>query len=319
METRCVFLVLVVFGIYLYSSDAAICGWDSVWYNNSTPSAANNLTDTEVLPDARILDSICDKSAGGMLQVRCQTGGNMPFQFVLNDTSLQYFVSCIPINGLICKPWEGVTGASCPDFSIQLGCECPSTIAHATNPGVASTTQIGVFPGASPIGLFSTGITQRYGFSTDGIGQTNKGTMSGAGNASGVGNGSGTANISDSGQTSGTGHNSGTGSTGETGYTVGVGSGVVTGNTDSNGNRYGTGTSNETTGGKGNAGGNGNESGSTGSGKGTGSSGNQSGSGSLDGNSKSLNSWDRNGSVRREKNIIVAWTFVLLTFFSYNM
>ncbi|XP_060582583.1 uncharacterized protein LOC132738969 [Ruditapes philippinarum] len=109
--------------------------WDSTWYNESvTLKNGSNYEHQSV----DVLNSMCPNKTA-VINASCRGERTEPFTMMTVDLIREYYATCNHKTGLICYPFGN---QSCPDFSIQYGCNCSlSTLDRdAGTPNISSTT-----------------------------------------------------------------------------------------------------------------------------------------------------------------------------------
>ncbi|XP_053386831.1 uncharacterized protein LOC128550888 [Mercenaria mercenaria] len=94
--------------------------WDSKWYNES--GVLGNGSNYEH-QSGKVLNTICPD--GPVIAAQCKDSKDEVIQAFWNDTVNSYYATCNHVKGLICHPYNNSENATCPEFAIQYGCNCP--------------------------------------------------------------------------------------------------------------------------------------------------------------------------------------------------
>ncbi|XP_053387047.1 lysozyme D-like [Mercenaria mercenaria] len=125
--------------------------WDSTWYNDSGILANRSTYEHQ---SVNVLDAIC--SNGPVIAAQCKDEKGESFQVTKNDSVSHFYATCSPVNGLMCQPYNNSQNATCPDFAIQYGCNCPT----ATTRGVSTVSTQGAKNQSVSSGAGNTATTQ---------------------------------------------------------------------------------------------------------------------------------------------------------------
>ncbi|XP_053387048.1 uncharacterized protein LOC128550939 [Mercenaria mercenaria] len=120
---RCLTLIIGFICIICVSGQTTqkVC-WDSKWYNDSGVQRNGSSYEHQ---SVNVLNTICHY--GPVIAAKCKDDKTEPIKAFQNDTTNHYYATCNHVNGLICHPYNNSQNATCPDFVIQYGCNCPTT------------------------------------------------------------------------------------------------------------------------------------------------------------------------------------------------
>ncbi|XP_053392047.1 uncharacterized protein LOC128554761 [Mercenaria mercenaria] len=138
--------------VFVYGQTTQKVCWDSKWYNDS--GVLRNRSSFEH-QSVKVLDTIC--SNGPVTAAQCKDDKGEPFNVAINSTANHYYVVCNHVIGLICHPYNNSINATCPDFAIQYGCNCPTKATRGVSTMSAQGMSVYTNSGGVNTGSQSTG------------------------------------------------------------------------------------------------------------------------------------------------------------------
>ncbi|XP_053392042.1 uncharacterized protein LOC123541834 [Mercenaria mercenaria] len=115
-------IVCLMCFVFVHGQTTQKVCWDSRWYNDSGVLGNRSSYEHQSI---NVLNAIC--SSGSVIAAQCRDDKGEPFQLIKNSSANQYYAVCNHVNGLICHPYNNSQNATCPDYAIQYGCNCPTT------------------------------------------------------------------------------------------------------------------------------------------------------------------------------------------------